>query len=220
MRSISEARRGKCAGEDNYFYGKKHTAETKQKMAIARRGIYIGERAPRYGMKISEEVKQKISNSLKGKFASAETKLKLSEVRRGPKNHFFGKKFSVLHRQRLSDAHKGKQAGLLNPAWVDGRSNGKYPSEFNELLKEQIKKRDGHICHYPECDSSNYLIVHHIDYEKANCHPDNLIVLCRKHNATVNNNRPYWNNYFAQVINSLRANKEKKVGPCFTAKRD
>ena len=40
---MSEAKKGKCAGEDNYFYGKHHTEETKRKISEAKKGKYRGE---------------------------------------------------------------------------------------------------------------------------------------------------------------------------------
>lgn len=53
-------------GEDNPFYGKKHTDETKEKISQARIGKYTGENSPRYGVHVSEETKKKISEAKKG----------------------------------------------------------------------------------------------------------------------------------------------------------
>ena len=36
----------------------------------------------------------------------------------------------------------------------------------------------------------------HIDYNKLNCNPNNLISLCRKCHMKTNSNRDYWINYF------------------------
>lgn len=36
----------------------------------------------------------------------------------------------------------------------------------------------------------------HIDYNKKNCNPKNLITLCRKCHSKTNSNRDYWINYF------------------------
>jgi len=36
----------------------------------------------------------------------------------------------------------------------------------------------------------------HIDYNKKNNNPDNLITLCRKCYSKTNNNQIYWKDYF------------------------
>ena len=38
--------------------------------------------------------------------------------------------------------------------------------------------------------------VHHIDYDKNNSNPNNLIVLCKGCHAKTNFNREYWGSYF------------------------
>ena len=83
-------------GENNPFYGKKHTEETLQKMREASTGrkdkpettlkrslAKIGNKNINYGKKRDDLTKQKISNKLKGKpsyVRSAETKRKASEA--------------------------------------------------------------------------------------------------------------------------------------------
>ena len=59
---LSEAHKGKNAGENHPFYGKHHTEESKKKMSKNR--IYLsGENNPNYGKHLSEQAKQKISES-------------------------------------------------------------------------------------------------------------------------------------------------------------
>lgn len=38
--------------------------------------------------------------------------------------------------------------------------------------------------------------VHHIDYNKLNCNPNNLITLCKSCHMKTNFNREYWLDYF------------------------
>jgi len=97
--------------------------------------------------------------------------------------------------------------GNQNPSWIDGRAkeNNLYPEEWIDDLREIIRKRDGYICqlcgiHQDEMSSWNKkLDVHHIDYDKDNLNPDNLISLCRSCHQKTNFNREYWEQYF-QVI--------------------
>ena len=89
-------------GENNPFYGKRHTEETKQKISEANKGKKH---------EFSEEHKQKIGESNKGKTLSEETKQKISESRKGKccgENHpMFGKQHSEETKQKISEANKG-----------------------------------------------------------------------------------------------------------------
>ncbi len=87
-------------------------------------------------------------------------------------------------------------SGENNPSYIDGLSR-EYPSEFNEELKESIRKRDNYTCQL--CGKSGKC-VHHIDYDKENCKEENLLTLCIGCNVKVNYNREYWKNYFSSVI--------------------
>lgn len=74
-----------------------------------------------------------------------------------------------------------------------------YDHQFTESLKEQIRNRDGRkcqVCGRAESQLSRSLDVHHIDYDKTNCHPDNLISLCGPCHSRTNYNRPRWKQRF------------------------
>lgn len=78
-----------------------------------------------------------------------------------------------------------------------------YNHEFTESLKEQIRKRDDRTCQ--ECGvSGRYtrrrLAVHHIDYDKTNCHPSNLIALCDSCHSKTNYNRKYWKRRYQKLL--------------------
>lgn len=112
------------AGEGNPFYGCKHTAETRQKIAEAHRGS-----------KASDETRAKMSAAhkarphKKGYKASDETRRKLSLARLGNK-HNLGRKDSPETRMRKSLAHdnvtpetrarisKGVRARWADPVWA------------------------------------------------------------------------------------------------------
>lgn len=94
------------------------------------------------------------------------------------------------------------QRGSLNHSWKGGISNNPYPDEWGDYLRESIRNRDNYICkecgiHQDELKGIfKKLDVHHIDYDKDNCNPNNLISLCRICHAKTNFNREYWKNYF------------------------
>lgn len=92
-------------------------------------------------------------------------------------------------------AHKRE----LNPAWLGGKSFEEYGGEFTEELKEEIRRRDNFICQ--ECgftqEGLGYtLSIHHIDYNKKNNNPNNLISLCRSCHQQTNFRREDWIDYF------------------------
>jgi len=89
-------------------------------------------------------------------------------------------------------------AGENNPNWWGGISREPYPWEFSPELKDKIKVRDGHRCQLCECDED--LTVHHIDYDKQNCQPDNLITLCRRCNSRVNFHRHFWQHKLQAIV--------------------
>ena len=82
-----------------------------------------------------------------------------------------------------------KYSGENNVWWRGGASNLPYPLGFNEKLKEQIRSRDNYhcrLCSIPQCELLRALDVHHIDHDKENLEPDNLISLCSPCNIKCN----------------------------------
>ena len=87
--------------------------------------------------------------------------------------------------------------GTRNPAWRGGISNEPYDLGFNDKLRKMIKCRDNHRCQL--CGGIDLMLaVHHIDYNKKNSKPENLISLCMSCNAKVNANRGFWQQYFIE----------------------
>ena len=111
---------------------------------------------------------------------------------------------SDKHRKKLSKAHIGIQAKEKHPLWQGGISFEPYSLEFNEDLKEVIRNRDRRkcqICGKTELENNKKLSVHHIDYNKKNSDPKNLISLCKNCHAKTNIKRKYWIKYFKKLIN-------------------
>lgn len=97
------------------------------------------------------------------------------------------KRLEVRKKIRLS------KIGKNNPSWQGGISFEPYSTDWTETLKRSIRERDNYICQF--CSQYGW-IVHHIDYNKKNCNPDNLITLCKKCHNKTNLNRAYWLKYF------------------------
>ncbi len=216
-------------GEKNPMYGKHHTVEAKEKIRQARLGSTMPPRSKEYREKISklhkgkivsEETRRKLSESCKGRpsprkgvILSEETKQKLREAN-------LGKKMSEETKRKVSEALQGRPAwnkgkkyksnkksdGSNNPNWRGGISFKLYSEIFTEELKESIRKRDGYVCQ--ECGVNQEemtsfikkLDIHHIDYDKHNNEPENLISLCRSCHAKTSFTREDWTRYFRNRI--------------------
>jgi len=105
-------------------------------------------------------------------------------------------------RAKMSASHKGKCAGDKNPRWLGGVSRLPYAWTFSAELREEVRRRDGYKCQKcgaPQAECRRALDVHHIDYDKKNSDPVNLVALCRSCNSKVNTNRELWTAYFAEM---------------------
>lgn len=113
-----------------------------------------------------------------------------------------GRKFSPETILKISKSQSGNKAH----AWRGGISFEPYGLEFNRQLKEQIRTRDNHECH--ECHHTQEQIgykldVHHIDFNKRNNNPENLISLCKSCHGQTNFHRKQWIAYFKKRVRGL-----------------
>lgn len=68
---------------------------------------------------------------------------------------------------------------------------------FTPSLKKSIRQRDNYACQLcGKTEQKREFSVHHVDYNKANCHPSNLITLCDTCHPKTHYNRAYWTEYF------------------------
>ena len=134
-----------------------------------------------------------------------ETNTRLKEI---------AEKMSKIRKKLYGEGKLKPLKGAENPAWKGGISKESYPFDFDEELKELIRKRDNYTCQlcgkqqYSEKRKEYRLAVHHIDYNKKNLNPDNLITLCNKCHAKTNHNRKKWQNYFTKRMKLLKAKEE------------
>lgn len=127
-----------------------------------------------------------------GRTFTKESKKKMSEtaIRNGnrpPRNVFYGEKSNF---------------------WKGGISEDPYPFDWTNSLRDNIRQRDNYVCqicglHQDELNNwYKKLDVHHIDYNKDNLDPTNLIILCRSCHIKTNHNREYWIKYFQYFSNN------------------
>lgn len=115
---------------------------------------------------------------------------KLSAIRKvifkGEGNPFYNKK----HKEEWKKEQSLRKGGTGVPYEFN-----EYGSKFTEELKEIIRNRDGRKCQLCNCDERDCIVklhVHHIDYDKKNCNPSNLVSLCGSCHTATNTNREYW----------------------------
>lgn len=128
-----------------------------------------------------------------------------SGVKKGNKPWNKGKKGSqVAWNKGLKGFGEGREhpwmpKGKDHYNWQGGKSFEPYGLEFNNDLKEVIRNRDRRkcfICEISELDTREKLHCHHIDYDKTNNNPSNLISLCRSCHLKTNYHRQNWARYF------------------------
>jgi hypothetical protein len=116
----------------------------------------------------------------------------------------------INDRKGWNDWKKGikrpKQSELMsgsgNTNWQGGLSFEEYGMNWTDDLRESIRKRDNHMCqncgiHQDELEGFHQqLDIHHIDYDKYNLDPKNLVSLCKICHAKTNFNREHWRCYF------------------------
>lgn len=89
-----------------------------------------------------------------------------------------------------------------HPRWKGGISP--YPSEFYRI-RENIRERDNHTCRLcGKKQGTRKLDVHHIDYDRKNSDPKNLITLCTSCNMKAESNKRFWTRVFKQFIGRVR----------------
>ena len=118
----------------------------------------------------------------KGKKHTEETKRKVSITKRSQHLHL-----SEEQKKHLSEYNKkiGRHPPFLKGKdhynWQGGISFEPYSVDWTKTLKQSIRERDKYTCQRcSEKQGDRALSVHHIDRNKKNCNPDNLISLCQK----------------------------------------
>ena len=96
---------------------------------------------------------------------------------------------------------KIRMSGKGHPNWKGGISKALYCGVWRDKeYKMSIKIRDKNICQNPGCGNKNQLVLHHIDYDKKNCCPDNLITVCKSCNAKANFDREWYKSWYEMII--------------------
>jgi len=164
------------------------------------------------GVRQTEEHRRKIGLANKGKIRSGECKKHLSKINKGKHlseetkkkiglNGFhygmLGKHHSEEWKRKMSERLRGEKCYL----WQGGKSFEPYSTDWTKTLKRSIRERDHYTCQLCGALQENRAFsVHHIDYDKKNCNPNNLITLCLKCHMKTNFKRNYWVKLFISSL--------------------
>lgn len=199
-----------------FHKGRKHSPETKHKISIAMKGRKLSEHR-------IAAIKEK-ANMLEVKI-QRRTALLMAWARPGAKERRIAilnmpitkARLSAVSLQQWSNPESrakiinamnqpeskarmiAKLSGASSSSWQGGKSFEPYTVEFNRQLKCSIRERDNYTCQlctvvWQHQEAS--FPVHHIDYNKENCAPDNLITLCALCHTKTNHRRDYYTGYF------------------------
>ena len=162
--------------------GTKHNSETLTKL----RESHLGQKAWNKGKKLpgfhSQTTKEKIRTNMLG---NQRTKGMKFPNRKRTQRH------SKETREKISKAFTGSN----HWNWQGGKSREPYSVDWTETLRRSIRERDHYLCFVCRLYGNH---VHHIDYDKKNCDPNNLITLCHSCHTATNSHKEYWINYFSR----------------------
>ena len=172
-----EAKR-RIQGKGNPFFGRKHSEKSKKLMR----------------KKARQRIKEGKNKTM---FKKGIHYSRITEFKKGFKHTEKFKKY-------MSKKLKGKNCHM----WRGGIAFEPYGPEFNKKLKKQIRTRDNHTCQLCgdrilKNTKKKFLAIHHIDYNKRNNSPFNLITLCNFCNSSVNKSREEWTNHFQNKMGGI-----------------
>jgi len=167
-------------------------------------GYWLGKKKP----PLSKETREKISKTLLGHSVSEETRRKIGQKSKGRVAWNKDRPWSEEVKVRISKTNKRRgiepkfknkfPCGEKHPNWNGGTSFEPYSVDWTETLRRSIRERDNYICRV--CYQYGYP-VHHIDYNKKNNNPDNLVTLCQSCHSKTNYDRDYWILFFTGGLN-------------------
>lgn len=171
-------------GKNGGFFGKKHTAKSKEKMSIiVTKRLADSRNHPLFGKKHSEETKKAISISHLGMHHTENSKRLIS-------NALLGVPKSEEHKKNISRNHAKPMLGRLGPEsahWKGGitpeQERIRHSPEMI-IWRNKVFERDKYICQYCRYAGGHIIRAHHIfpfaTYPTLRFEFDNGVTLCER----------------------------------------
>ncbi len=190
-----------------FIKGHSHTPTTRKKLSEAAKKQFASGNHPMQGKKHSEETKKKLRAAWAKKKGEQRHRAKATQFKEGelpahregcgcfrcnPKPLTAKQKKEISERNKRTGLRPPVTKGKDHPCWQGGISFGSYSEEFNAELKEFIRERDGYLCQRcgrSQEEEGRRLSVHHINHDKQDCSPENLVSTCRSCNSYFNFHR-------------------------------
>lgn len=175
-------------------------------------GKLVKEKEGQYNLSKNHFCSRKCHNNWRDEFGKKKTYV--CEICGEKFDSYFTKQKFCSHKcfYKYRDKNPRLFSGENSSNWKGGKSFEPYNSDFNEKLKNKIRKRDNYRCqqcfrHQDELFKNTKagirrykLSVHHIDYDKKNNRPENLISLCVVCHAQTGFGREDWTTYFQEKV--------------------
>lgn len=198
-------------GKNNPSYGVSPSKETREKISKGNKGKKCKPFTIEHRRKISKANKGNVSPKKGKSYGEYYGKEKAEEIRKKREGKTYkeimGEEKAIERRRKISKNH-ADVSGKNNPNWKGGISCEPYCDVWlDKEYKQSIKKRDNYTCQ--NCGITGMLSlkvyginlhIHHINYNKKACHPENLITICRSCNSKANFNRCYWKVHYQSII--------------------
>lgn len=156
---------------------------------------------------LTKQHKENISKGHMGLKPNNRTRKKMSLSHKNKPSNMLGKKHSKESKEKMKMARTGKiKENASN--WQGGKSFEPYSVDWTETLRISIRERDKYTCKIcGKKQGDRAFSVHHIDYNKLNCSPENLITLCLKCHLKTNSKRDKWIRYFKYLDQTEKINE-------------
>ncbi len=179
-----------------FFKGHIHKSEVIKKISLSLKGREPNEGGFKKGCKVWNEGTKGVMKPNEGSFKKENHYSIKTEFKEGMTPWNKNVPCSKKTKEKISKVNKGKLSGEKHPAFNNWSSREPYGVEFSPELKERIRKRDNYECQECHKKQEKALCIHHIDYNKKNNNPLNLISLCTSCHMKTNFNRKHWTKYF------------------------
>ncbi len=193
-KKLSDSHKKSMRKNHKGMFGLKQSEETKRKIGIKNSKPKI--------QKICKQCEKNFQVSPSQNYIIYCSKSCYSQSMKGKPSLNKGTKGLWKHTEEWKKLNSERQKGSKHWNWQGGMFIDPYPLDWTDDLKESIRKRDNYVCqlcgiHQDELgERFKKLDCHHIDYDKNNLNPKNLISLCKSCHMKTNSNRDYWINYF------------------------